>query len=146
MDGRRMRIELLLADSRDRSEVAVEAARRLIHHDEVAALIGPCLSRTALVVAAFAEQNRIPMISPTSTHPELTVGRPYVFRVTVVDDLQARALARYTREDFEARTAAVLYDAASVYNRTIAELVDTVASDGIERAAGPDWYSPEVLA
>jgi branched-chain amino acid transport system substrate-binding protein len=122
VNGRRAPIKLLFEDSRDRPEVALEAARKLVDRDGVAALIGPCLSRSALSVAGFAEQKRIPMVSPTSTHPQLTVGKPYVFRVTIVDDLQARALARYAREDLEVATAAVLYDVASVYNRNVADL------------------------
>lgn len=129
LGGRRMPVKLWFEDSQDRSEVAVEAARKLVDRYGVAALIGPCLSRAALPVAAFAEQKRIPMISPTSSHPELTAGKPFVFRTTIVDDLQARALARYTREDLEARTAAVLYDVASAYNRNIAELFRQAFAD-----------------
>ena len=121
VDGRRVRPTVSFEDSHDRAEGAVEAARKLIHQQEVAVLVGPCLSRNALAVAPIAEQQRIPMISPTSSHPDLTVDRRYVFRATIVDDLQGRALARFAREDLEARSAAVVYDIASAYNRGIAE-------------------------
>ncbi len=122
LDGRRAEVRILFEDSRDRSETALEAARKLIYKDRVAALVGPCLGRTALAVAAFAERHQVPMISPSTSHPELTVGKPFVFRATIVDDQQAQALAQFSREDLAATTAAVLFDGASAYNRGLAEL------------------------
>ncbi len=120
--GKRRRVRLLFADDGGYPEAAVEAARKLINQDDVAALVGPGLSRCALAVAGIAENQGVPMISPTATHPELTAGRSYVFRVPFSDDLQGRAIARFARADLGAGRAAVLYDVASAYNRGLAEI------------------------
>ncbi len=62
------------------------------------------------------------MISPTATHPDVTAGKQFVFRVAYVDDMQGRVMARFAREELEAESAAVLYDVASAYNRSFAEV------------------------
>lgn len=119
--GRTYRVELVIEDSLGSPEVAVEAARRLINQERVVALVGPCLSHTAMAVAAVAEKQGIPMITPTATHREVTAGRHSVFRVAPIGEWQARALARFAVEDLEAQSAAVLYDITTAYNRDVAE-------------------------
>lgn len=130
--GRRLRVVMLFEDSEDRPEAAVEAARKLINQDRVAVLIGPFLSRNALAAAAVAEAKATPMISPASTHVELTAGRRFVFRATITDDLQGQALALFAREALAARRAAMLYDVASAHNRSVAEFF----RGDFERAGG----------
>ncbi|MEM7354440.1 MAG: ABC transporter substrate-binding protein [Acidobacteriota bacterium] len=120
--GRPTRIVLQFEDSQGRPDPAVQAARKLINQTEVAAIVGPILSRTAIATASVAEQQRVPLISPTATTAELTVGRHYVFRATFLDDQQGRALARFARADLDAQTAAVLYDIAGAHNRGVAEI------------------------
>ncbi|MEM7583838.1 MAG: ABC transporter substrate-binding protein [Acidobacteriota bacterium] len=120
--GQPYRVSLWLEDSHDKPETAVQAARRLINQKRVDALIGPILSRNALAAATVAEQQQVPMISPTASAPELTRDRRFVFRGTFVNDDQGRALAEFARKRLAADTAAVLYDVASPYNRQVAEI------------------------
>lgn len=107
----------------------MDAARKLINHEEVIALVGPILSRNALAVAAVAESQRTPMINLTANHAELTAGRRYVYRVTISDDLKARAIARFAGGELFSRTAAVLYDVTNAYNRSVAEIFKAVFED-----------------
>ncbi len=139
--GRRHRVVVLVEDSGDRPETAVDAARQLIHRDEVSALVGPILSRNALAVAALAESTRTLMISPSATHVGLTAGRHYVFRATFSDDLQGRVLARFARRDLEAATAAVLYDVTSAYNRNLAEIFRTAFEEAGGRIVAFETYT-----
>lgn len=120
--GRVYRVELLVEKEFVTPEGATEAARRLIHQRGAAALVGPSVSREAIRVGALAENARIPMVSPGSTHPAATAGRDYVFRVTYVDTFQGRVMARFAAAELGAATAAVLYDVADAYSRGVAEL------------------------
>ncbi len=120
--GRRHQVVLLLEDSQDSPEVAIQVARRLINQERVDGLIGPILSRNAIRAAAVAEQQGLPMISPTASAPEVTRDKRFVFRGTFTDDAQGRALARFAAQELQAKTAAVLYDIASPYNRDVAEI------------------------
>ncbi len=117
--GTRRRVELLFEDTRAAPDEAMNGARRLIQQN-VAAIIGPNRSRDAIAAGGVAENARVPMISPSSTHPQTTAGKRYVFRAAYTDTLQGRAISRFAVEDLEARTAAVLFDVASAYNRNLA--------------------------
>jgi branched-chain amino acid transport system substrate-binding protein len=97
------------------------AARQLIYQEDVQVLVGPLLSRNAIRVADVAENARIPMISPGSTHPATTAGRRYVFRVPFDDNFQGAVLARFAAEDLGLRTTAVLYDVSDAYSQGLAE-------------------------
>ncbi len=131
VDGRRRPVELLFEDTQAAPEGAMEGARRLIQQN-VVAIVGPNRSRDAIAAGGVAENARVPMISPASTHPETTAGKPYVFRVAFTDPLQGRALGRFAAEELGARTAAVLFDVASAYNRNLA----TVFQQSFETAGG----------
>jgi branched-chain amino acid transport system substrate-binding protein len=117
----RYRVALVIEEDRDRPEVAVQVARKLINVQGVVALVGPFLSRNALAVATVAESLQTPMISPTASHPKLTANRRFVFRTTLGDRQQAQLLVRFVEEELGARKAAALFDIASAYNRSFAE-------------------------
>ncbi|MDB9495662.1 ABC transporter substrate-binding protein [Spirulina major CS-329] len=119
--GEKRPLELRLADELDRPDHAVAAARRLMFQDQVIAIVGLPLSFTAIPVANFTEMIPIPTISTTSTHPDTTANKNYVFRAGFIDDVQGRVLAEFAYGDLGARRAALLYDIASVYNQGLAE-------------------------
>jgi branched-chain amino acid transport system substrate-binding protein len=116
------RVRIILRDIGDQADLATSQARDLLNRDSVVALVGPQFSRDAIPVASLAQQAQVPMISPMSTHPQTTSGKPYVFRIAFTDDLQGRALARFARETLHARRAALLYDVALDYSRNLSEV------------------------
>lgn len=129
--GRRRPIKLFVADTGGSPEGALRGARQLIARDRVVALVGPNRSRDALAVAPLAEQMEVLMLSPKATHPAVTEGRNWVFRLVVTDSQQGRLLARFARRDLEAANAAMLYDAADAYGRTVSQAFsDAFESDG----------------
>lgn len=118
LGGRRHRLVLFIEDVQTPDE-AVVAARRLVFHQGVVALVGPNLSRSAHRVGTLAESVRIPMITPASTHPQVTADRDFVFRVSFTDPGQSRALAHFIWEERGVETAAVLFDVTQDYSRDI---------------------------
>ncbi len=119
VEGRRRPVELLFEDTLQKPDVASTGVRKLVQQG-VVAIIGPNRSRDAISAGGVAEYARVPMISPSSTHPQTTAGRRYVFRVSFTDSLLGQALGRFARQDLGAGTAAVLFDIASAYNRDLA--------------------------
>jgi branched-chain amino acid transport system substrate-binding protein len=120
--NRRFLIVLVVADDANNPEAAVSAAQRLINQAQVVAIIGPAFDNTAVPVATVAERAGIPMISPTSTHLQVTAGKRYVFRGTFNDIDQADALARFAAEELQLARTAILYDVATAENQSMAEL------------------------
>jgi len=119
--GKKYKIELFIEDDQDKKETAVSVTQKLINQSGVVALVGPQASRNAIPAAEVAEGAHVPMISPWSTNPDTTANKRYVFRAAFIDSFQGRVMARFAIEQLGTTKAAVLYDAASEYNRGIAE-------------------------
>ena len=115
-------VELIIGDTQSTPEGAVETAQTLINQEEVIAIVGPQYSRYAIPVARLAEQAKMPMISPRSTHQGTTQGKAYVFRATFTDEFQGDVITRFAYDSLGSQRAAVLYDIASPYNRGLAEV------------------------
>ena len=120
--GRLHPVRVILRDIGDQADRATSEARELLNRDSVVALVGPQFSRDAIPVASLAEQARVPMISPMSTHPQTTSGKSFAFRVAFVDDRQGKAVALFARETLQAKRAALLYDVAMDYSRNLAQV------------------------
>jgi branched-chain amino acid transport system substrate-binding protein len=114
-------ITLFIEDNEDKPESAAAVAKKLISQNNVLAIIGPNASGNAIPAARICEDAKIIMISPWSTNPKTTENMKYVFRACFLDDFQGEVMAKFTRDNLKAKTAAVLYDVASEYNKGIAE-------------------------
>jgi branched-chain amino acid transport system substrate-binding protein len=122
VNGRRYQIELLVADDAGLPEEAIEATRHLIFTQNVVAIIGPMISRTAIPATLISEEAQIPMLLPNATNPEATVGKQFVYRVAFIDSFQGSLMAAFARENLKAQTTAVLYDTANKYNHDMAHI------------------------
>ena len=127
--GKKYPVELVIEDNESKAESAVKANTKMITEDEVLAIVGPQASgrsglpKTAQAVPAGEVANNweTPMISPWSTNPGTTRGRPYVFRGCFLDPFQGPVVANFITEEFGFEKAAVLYDVASDYSKGLAE-------------------------
>ena len=119
--GKKYPVALVVEDSEAKAESAVKASTKLITQDEVLAIVGPQSSKEAIPAGAVANDKQTPMISPWSTNPDTTAGRPYVFRACFLDPFQGPVLANFISEEFKFTKAAVLYDVASDYPKGLAE-------------------------
>ena len=95
----RVKVSLVIEDDRNNPEEAVNAARKLIYQDKVAALVGPQFSGNAIPVSRLAENEKVVMVCPMSTHPDTTAGKSYVFRIPYIDTFQGQVLARFARQN-----------------------------------------------
>jgi branched-chain amino acid transport system substrate-binding protein len=86
------------------------------------AIIGSQSSKCSNAGAPIAESAKIPQISPWSTNPNVTKDRSYIFRACFIDPFQGKVVAQFAKDRLKAKTAAVLYDIASDYNKGIAEV------------------------
>ncbi|MEM7583954.1 MAG: ABC transporter substrate-binding protein [Acidobacteriota bacterium] len=144
LDGRKRPIELLVRDTKAVPETSLEAALELINRDQVVALVGPFQSETAIPVAVAAEQAGVPMLSPASSHPEVTRGKRYVFRISFLDAAQAKAMARFAHGELGLETAATLYDKTNPHSHNFAETFQReIESLGARLVANEPYFSGE---
>jgi branched-chain amino acid transport system substrate-binding protein len=127
------KLEFVYEDNESKAESATAAALKLITQDQVLAMIGPQSSKQAIPAGEVANANKTPMISPWSTNPKTTEGRPFVFRACFLDPFQGPVAANFVTEEFKAKKAAVLYDISSDYPKGLAEYF----KEAFEKIHGP---------
>jgi branched-chain amino acid transport system substrate-binding protein len=120
--GKKYRVELVVEDNESKAESAVKANTKMITEDEVIAIVGPQASSQAIPAGDVANNYATLMISPWSTNPNTTKGRPYVFRGCFLDDFQGPVVANFVKDNFGFTKAAVLFDVASDYPKGLAEM------------------------
>lgn len=142
---RRFEIVLIVKDDAGSPETAAGVAQQLISQEGVVAIVGPLLDSTAISAAQAAENAQIPMVSPTSTDPETTAGKRFVFRATYTNEFQGEVIARFAIEDLgaanDARGAAVVFDVANDYSRSIAERFKQIFDDAGVRISAYESYT-----
>ncbi|HUF39200.1 MAG TPA: ABC transporter substrate-binding protein [Anaerolineales bacterium] len=125
-------VELVIEDNEARPESAAAVNTKLITQDEVLVIVGPQASSQAVPAGGVANDLETPMISPWSTNPDTTLGRPWVFRTPFLDPFQGPVVANFVREEFGFTNAGVLYDIASDYPKGLADFFQS----GWEDAGG----------
>jgi branched-chain amino acid transport system substrate-binding protein len=119
--GEKYPLEFIYEDNEAKPETAVNVTLKLIERDQVLALVGPQSSRQAVPAGGVADSHETPMISPWSTNPDTTKGRPWVFRAAFLDPFQAPVVANFARKTFNATTAAVLFEISNDYSKGLAD-------------------------
>ncbi|RME51902.1 MAG: ABC transporter substrate-binding protein [Caldilineae bacterium] len=119
--GKKYKVELVIEDNEAKAESATKANTKLITQDEVLVIVGPQASKQAVPAGGVANDLETPMISPWSTNPNTTKGRPWVFRTPFLDPFQGPVVANFVTDEFGFDKAAVLYDVASDYPKGLAE-------------------------
>jgi len=130
--GKQQKVTFIIEDDENKPESTATVFQKLINQDKVVAIIGSQSSKCSNAGAPIAESAGIPQLSPWSTNPNVTKDKKYVFRACFIDPFQGKQVAKFAREKMKAKTAAVLYDVASDYNKGIAE----VFRDEFARAGG----------
>jgi len=111
------KIELKTYDDQGKSQEAGTAVTRLITSDKVVAVLGEVASSLSLAGGRVAQQYGVPMITPSSTNPQVTQIGDMVFRVCFLDPFQGWVEAKFARESLKAQKAAILYDQAQAYSK-----------------------------
>lgn len=114
------RLRVVSEDDQSKAEEATNAVSKLISHDNVVAVIGEVASSASLAAAPICQSNRVPMVTPASTNPDVTKKGDYIFRVCFTDDYQGCALADYAHT-LGFRRVALLTDVKSDYSRGLGQ-------------------------
>jgi branched-chain amino acid transport system substrate-binding protein len=121
-------LKLIEADNKSEPGESTVAATKLITQDKVVAVLGSVASSDTLAAAPVAMENKIPLLSPTSTNPKVTVDKDtgkvkdYVFRVCFIDPFQGEVAANFVQNELKAKSAAVFIDQKSDYSQGLAEV------------------------
>lgn len=104
----RTSFRLAVIDSEGTPEGAKRAVERLVGEDNVIAVVGSLLSRTAPAVAQKTEELGVPSIA-LSQRAGITEGGTYIFRNAVTSEMQVKELVRIGMEQLGFKRFAILY-------------------------------------
>lgn len=114
------KVELLTLDNQGKDDETANATAKLVNQEKVVALLGEVASKRSQIMAPIAQQNKVPMISPSSTNPKVTEVGDYVFRVCFIDPFQGEVMAKFAINDLKAKKVAILRDIANSYSEGLA--------------------------
>ncbi len=88
------RVEVLVRDTEGSPDKAAAGLAELAQKD-IAAAIGPLLTKEVEALVPVAEKVMIPVITPAASGPGIGVLSPWIFRNALTNSTQAAAAARY---------------------------------------------------
>jgi branched-chain amino acid transport system substrate-binding protein len=109
-------------DDQGKPEEAQTVVTKLITSDKVVAIIGEVASSRTLAAAPVAQQNRIPMITPSSTNPKVTQVGDYIFRTCFIDPFQGLVMAKFATNTLKVKNVAILRDIKNDYSVGLADV------------------------
>lgn len=110
------RIQLVSGDDQSKPGESATIVKKLITRDRVVAILGEVASGRSLEAAPICQQNKVPMISPSSTNPQVTETGDYIFRVCFIDPFQGTVMAKFALNTLKVKNVAVLTDVAAPYS------------------------------
>lgn len=133
LDGKK--IKLITADNKSDAAEATNGSIKLINQDKVVAVIGAATSTNTLAQVQIAQNNKVPLISPTATNPTVTFDKnilnDYVFRTCFIDPFQGTVAANFATSEIGAKTAAIYLDSSSDYSKGLsAAFVEAFEANG----------------
>lgn len=109
-------LKLISLDDQGKPEEAATAVTKLVTQDKVIAVLGEVASSRSLAMAPIAQQNRVPMITPSSTNPKVTEVGDFIFRVCFIDPFQGTVMAKFATETLKMKNVAILRDIKNDYS------------------------------
>jgi branched-chain amino acid transport system substrate-binding protein len=129
--GRKLKV--LFEDDKSNATEANNKVLQLIDRDKVVALLGEVASSISQPCALVANSKKIPMISPSSTNPNVTETGPFAFRVCFIDDFQGQMGAEFIVKTLGKKKIGLLFATDDLYSSGLAkEFKKAVAALGAE--------------
>jgi branched-chain amino acid transport system substrate-binding protein len=113
---------------------ATTLATKLMTQDKVLAVLGPATSGPFLAEIPVANENKVPVMSGSTTADKVTVDekgvKEYAFRICFIDSFQGTSMARYALEKLGAKKAVIIMDSSSDYGKGLAANFVKTFEDG----------------
>jgi len=149
-------IEYIGQDNRSLENESAAVTAKLVSQDRVTGIIGPMTIRNTLAAIPIVSEKNIPLITPTGTAGEITIGdsgvNKWIFRACFIDFFQGEVAAHFAYDSLKLKTAAMILN-QSEYSKGLAESFKKTFEDagGLvvaseEYIAGQDKDFRDILA
>jgi branched-chain amino acid transport system substrate-binding protein len=114
-------IKVLYEDDKSNPQEATNKVLQLIDRDHAVAILGEVASARSKAGGIIANKKKVPMITPSSTNPDVTKVGPFVFRVCFTDDIQGQSGAEFIVNKLGKKKVALLFASDDLYSSGLAE-------------------------
>ncbi len=133
-------INLIEFDNESNALIAKNCAEQAVKMD-ILASIGSSWSSHTIAIAPIFQKAKIPMISPVSTNPEITLIGDYIFRACYNDNIQGEVLAKFAINELKVKKAITLVNLNSKFSIDLS----TIFSNKFSELGGKVVWSGEYL-
>lgn len=112
-------IKVFVEDDQGEADQVLSAYNKVI--DEIDFMFGEITSGNSEILAAQAQKDGVPTMSPSATAASVTQGRSYVFRTCFLDPDQGEAMAKFAKDTLKVASAVIVYDQSDDYSKGVAE-------------------------
>ena len=117
-------IDVLVQDDRSDASEAATIVTKFVTQDQVHAILGEVASSRSIAAAPIAQNAKIPMLTPSSTNPEVTKKGDYIFRSCFIDPVQGAAIAQFAAKTLGAKRAAIMVDRKNDYSTGLEKVIN----------------------
>lgn len=121
-------IELNIQDDRSDAQEAATIVTKFVTQDQVHGILGEVASSRSIAAAPIAQNAKIPMLTPSSTNPEVTRKGDYIFRSCFIDPVQGAAIAQFAARTLNAKRAAIMVDRKNDYSTGLERFISETFS------------------
>jgi branched-chain amino acid transport system substrate-binding protein len=116
-------VELDIQDDRSDPSEAATIVTKFVTQDNVNAILGEVASSRSIAAAPIAQNARIPMLTPSSTNPEVTKKGDYIFRSCFIDPVQGAAIAQFAAKTLGKKRAGIMVDRKNDYSTGLEKVI-----------------------
>lgn len=139
VNGRK--IKVITEDDQSKSEEAANAVQKLISQNQVVAVLGEVASSCSIAAAPICQGAKVPMITPSSTNPQVTKAGDYIFRMCFIDSYQGPIMSKFASDDLHAKRAAILTDVKNDYSTGLTASIEQTFTASGGTIVGKQSYS-----
>ncbi len=141
-------LEIVWEDGKCDAKEATSAVRKLVTIDKIKIVLGGVCSSETLAMAPITEAEKVIVLSPSSTSPDITTAGDFVFRTAPSDALAGRVAAEYAVKKFNAKKSAIVSETKDytqglrrVFKEIFTALGGTVAADEVYNTGDTNFRS-----
>src|SRR3989338_8226145 len=140
VNGRKL--EAIYEDGKCNPKDGNAAAQKLVNIDKVEVIIGGVCSGETLGAAPIAEENKVALISPSATSPDITNAGDFIFRLAPSDAFAGIVAAEYASKDLKTSKAAIISETTD-YAQGLRNVFKSYFEDLGGEIVADETYNPE---
>ncbi|CAJ1001199.1 MULTISPECIES: branched-chain amino acid ABC transporter substrate-binding protein [Brevibacillus] len=126
-------VQLLAQDDQADPKQGVAVAQMLISNPDVIGVVGHVTTGASITASAQYEQEKLVMVSPSSTGANLTEeGKQVVHRICARDDMQGSKAAIYAKNQLGVKSAYIVHDKQAYGQGLADEVKKQFEKDGVQ--------------